>query len=220
MAKLIIKTCMEGDLNHDNFAEIANELLLQDGKNGIGLIVFDCQYLVREINESGIDVEKLICKNITYNEWEYDGRILINKVDENLTSKSTKYTYSSQHLGKQLKNYMQCTIMDNLPIATLDMNDDHLIAIGKIFEKSINENYKGKYCIVDSPLMKNCSLDLVKIHNPLEECGKIPGLTIAYTYLGCIGSGSGIHSEDYLLPSMNFCYKGKLIILIVHALFF
>lgn len=109
-------------------------------------------------------------------------------------------------LRKPFKNYMSYNPHPAIPVATDHMIDEEIISIAELTCKEQSINY---YAIMKYPLMKNLSFDLEKIKNPLNSCGlELKGLTTGYTFIGCKGSESEIHSEDYQLPSINMNFEG------------
>lgn len=217
MAQLLIKECAQYDLRNDTFMTHADEWMKKDGPNGTGIVIFNCGYLINEIKNNQQDLMGQVCTGITYTEWEYDGKILISKdkilLDETLSNKSIQnscYASTLRYIGKPISDYFSLNLCPKLPIVNDSMSDSEIIDIGKLFyKKAINEKYIGKYAVDEYPLMEQCSLNLEKICSPLELCGTMSGITTGYTYYGCTGSISGLHSEDYSLPSMNINYSGK-----------
>ena len=206
--------CEKGDLRHETFLKKAQWDLKMDGNAGIGLIKYKCSYLVDELNNyenilAG-NCQEIICSKY----YEDNGLWQIGQISSINSKKDIPANFPEikKYLGKPFDVYLKSGLQSIFQSAEYEMADEEInnLAIYS-YENEINEKYKGIYSIFEYSLMQNCSFDLEKIPDRLKENGtKYPGLTSGYVFVGRRGSHSGIHSEDYELPSININFSGKI----------
>lgn len=205
----------KGMINTKNFVPFVDELLVKDGKDGDGFTVLKAPFLVDEINSDF--VRKLKCKNVKVINRENFKDLSIVKSSKEWVEKDGKVTCNQrketrnvpEYLGKPYLNYLESGKNEKYADAENQMSDEQIISIAMSFYEEEAKNHVNEYSIIEYSLMENCSLDIERIENRLTKCGSLIGINSGYTFFGRRGSQSQIHPEDYLLPSINFCYKGK-----------
>ena len=204
----------KGDINTDNFVPFVNDLLVTEGKDGIGFIVLKAPFLVDEINSDSI--RSLECTDVKITEWENFKDFAIIKSSKEWVKKDGKITCTQKnkkdvpkYLGKPYVNYLGSGKCKKYPDAESRMSDEEIVTMAINFYEKEAKNHVNEYSIIEHSLMENCSLNIEKIENRLTKCGSLIGINSGYTFFGRRGSQSQIHPEDYLLPSINFCFKGK-----------
>ena len=171
--------------------------------------------MVDEINSDF--VRKLKCKNVKIINWENFKDFSIVKSSKEWVEKDGKVTCNQRketrnvpkYSGKPYLNYLESGKSEKYADAENQMSDEQIVSMAMSFYEEEAKNHVNEYSIIEYSLMENCSLDIERIENRLTKCGSLIGINSGYTFFGSRGSQSQIHPEDYLLPSINFCYKGK-----------
>ena len=216
--------CKKEDLKHETFLSKAQSDLKRDGISGIGLIKYKCGYLIDELENFG-NIRDRICTELICSKYSEDNglwQIEFLKRFANKKNIAPDFNEIKNYLGCPFINYLDSGSNNQFQSANCGMSDEEINELANYcYENEINEQYKGIYSIFEDSLMRNCSFDLEKIPDRLRECGTTyPGLTTGYVFVGRRGSHSGIHSEDYELPSININFEGKLIFLVqIYILF-
>ena len=188
--------------------------MVKEGKDGIGSIVLKAPFLVDEINSDSI--RSLECTNVKITDWENFKDFSIIKSSKEWVKKDGKITctqknekHVSKYLGKPYMNYLESGKCKKYPDAENRMSDEEIVAMAIGFYEKEAKNHVNEYSITEHSLMENCSFNMEKIENRLTKCGSLIGVNSGYSFFGRRGSQSQIHPEDYMLPSINFCLKGK-----------
>ena len=114
-----------------------------------------------------------------------------------------------KYLGKPYMNYLRSGKCKKYPDAENRLSDEEIVTVVINFHDKETKNHVNEYSIIEHALMENCSLNIERIENKLTKYGSLTGVNSGYTFFGSRGLQSQIHPEDYLLPSINFCFKGK-----------